>query len=56
MVILGYGFFIRPEFKEIAAGVVIFLFGILTLEEGFKAFSCVALEKILQNLSYTKTA
>lgn len=46
--ILGYGFWISPDFKEIAAGVAIFLFGMLTLEEGFKAFSGGTLEKILQ--------
>ncbi|WP_455756864.1 Na/Pi cotransporter family protein [Sulfurimonas sp.] len=48
LVILGYGFWISPDFKEIAAGVSIFLFGMLTLEEGFKAFSGGTLEKILQ--------
>jgi len=48
LVILGYGFWISPDFKEIAAGVAIFLFGMLTLEEGFKAFSGGTLEKILQ--------
>ncbi|MDB2405681.1 Na/Pi symporter, partial [Arcobacteraceae bacterium] len=48
LVILGYGFWISPDFKEIAAGVAIFLFGMLALEEGFKAFSGGTLEKILQ--------
>ena len=48
IIILGYGFWISPNFKEIAAGVAIFLFGMLTLEEGFKAFSGGSLEKILQ--------
>ena len=46
--ILAYGFWISPDFKEIAAGVSIFLFGMLSLEEGFKAFSGGTLEKILQ--------
>lgn len=46
--VLAYGFFISPDFKEISAGVAIFLFGMLTLEEGFKAFSGGTLEKILQ--------
>jgi len=46
--ILAYGFWISPDFKEIAAGVAIFLFGMLSLEEGFKAFSGGTLEKILQ--------
>ena len=48
LVVLGYGFWISPDFKEISAGVAIFLFGMLVLEEGFKAFSGGMLEKILQ--------
>ena len=36
--VLSYGFLISPDFKEIAAGAAIFLFGMLSLEEGFKAF------------------
>ena len=48
LAILAYGFWISPDFKEIAAGVSIFLFGMITLEEGFKAFSGGTLEKILQ--------
>ena len=46
--ILAYGFWISPNFKEIAAGIAIFLFGMITLEEGFKVFSGGTLEKILQ--------
>lgn len=37
--ILTYGFWISPNFKEIAAGVAIFLFGMLFLQQGFKAFT-----------------
>jgi len=48
LVILGYGFWVSPDFKEIAAGVSIFLFGMLFLEEGFKAFTGGMLEKLLQ--------
>jgi len=48
LAILAYGFWISPHFKEISAGVAIFLFGMLTLEEGFKVFSGGTLEKILQ--------
>jgi phosphate:Na+ symporter len=47
-ILLAYGFWISPDFKEIAAGISIFLFGMLSLEEGFKAFSGGTLEKILQ--------
>ncbi len=48
LIILTYGFWISPDFKEIAAGIAIFLFGMLTLEEGFKAFSGGILENILK--------
>jgi len=47
LIMLGYGFWISPDFKEITAGVSVLLFGMLTLEEGFKAFSGGTLEKIL---------
>lgn len=48
LILLAYGFWISPDFKEIAAGVAIFLFGMLSLEEGFKAFSGGGLEKVLR--------
>ena len=48
-VILGYGFWISPDFKTIAAGVSIFLFGMLSLEQGFQAFAGGTLERILKN-------
>lgn len=46
--VLGYGFWLSPDFKEISAGVAIFLFGMLSLEEGFRAFTGGPLEKILK--------
>ncbi len=46
--ILTYGFWVSPEFKMIAAGVAIFLFGMLSLEEGFKAFTGGTLESLLR--------
>ena len=48
LIILGWGFWISPEFKVIAAGVAIFLFGMLSLENGFKTFTGGLLEGILQ--------
>lgn len=48
LLILAYSFWVSPNFKEIAAGVSIFLFGMLFLEEGFKAFTGGLLEKLLQ--------
>jgi len=53
-IILSYGFWISPDFKEIAAGVAIFLFGMLSLEQGFKAFTGGALEKLLKRFTSSK--
>lgn len=46
--LLSYGFWLSDAFKGIAAGVSIFLFGMLSLEQGFKAFTGGVLERILQ--------
>ncbi len=46
--VLTWGFWVSPEFKEIAAGVAIFLFGMLSLEEGFRAFTGGFLERFLK--------
>ena len=46
--LLAYGFWVSPDFKAISAGVAIFLFGMLSLEEGFRAFSGGVLEKVLK--------
>ncbi len=48
VIILGYGFWISPNFKEIAAGVAVFLFGMMALEEGFRLFSGGLLERFLK--------
>ncbi|MCP5409864.1 MAG: Na/Pi cotransporter family protein [Chromatiaceae bacterium] len=48
LLVLAYGFWISPDFKEISAGVAIFLFGMLALEEGFKAFTGGLLERLLR--------
>lgn len=48
LLILAYGFWVSPDFKEISAGVAIFLFGMLALEEGFKAFTGGLLERLLR--------
>ena len=47
-VLLAYGFAVSVEFKTITAGVAIFLFGMLSLEEGFKTFTAGTLQKILR--------
>jgi len=46
--VLGWGFWVSPDFKTISAGVAIFLFGMLSLEEGFRAFTGGALERLLR--------
>lgn len=48
LLLLIYGFWISPEFKIIAAGVAIFLLGMVYLEQGFKVFTGGLLENILQ--------
>ena len=48
ILVLAYGFWVSPDFKEISAGVAIFLFGMLALEEGFKAFTGGLLERLLR--------
>jgi len=47
LAVLAAGFWISPNFKEIAAGVAIFLFGMIFLEDGFRAFTGGVLEKLL---------
>ncbi len=46
-VALGYGFWASTSFKDISAGVALFLFGMLCMEQGFKAYNGSALQKIL---------
>ena len=48
LIVLAYGFWVSPDFKEITAGVSIFLFGMLFLEDGFKAFTGGTLESVLR--------
>ncbi|MCW8926326.1 MAG: Na/Pi symporter, partial [Xanthomonadales bacterium] len=47
-IFLAYGFWVSEEFKAITAGVAVFLFGMISLEEGFKTFTGGTLEKILR--------
>ncbi len=48
ILVLAWGFWVSPDFKVISAGVAIFLFGMLSLEEGFRAFTGGALESLLR--------
>ncbi len=45
---LVIAFWFSPDVQEIAAGVAIFLFGMLMLEDGFKLFGGGLLERILE--------
>ncbi|WP_428603406.1 Na/Pi cotransporter family protein [Sedimenticola sp.] len=46
-VILAYGFWLSEDFKEISAGVAIFMFGMLSLEQGFRSFTGGILERLI---------
>ena len=46
--LLVYGFWISPNFQVICAGVAIFLFGVLLMEQGFRLFSGGYLERALE--------
>ena len=45
--VLAYGFWVSSSFKDISAGVAVFLFGMLCMEQGFKAYSGGALQRVL---------
>ena len=44
---LGLSFWLIPNFQEISAGVAILLFGMISLENGFKSFAEGPLKKLL---------
>ena len=48
LLVLSLGFWASSDFQEIAAGVAIFLFGMLMLEDGFRLFSGGFLERVLE--------
>lgn len=48
LLVLAAGFLISPDFQTISAGVAIFLFGMLSLEQGFNAFTGGLLERVLK--------
>ena len=48
LMILAYSLWISPDFTQVAAGVAIFLFGVLSLKQGFQGFSGGALQRILR--------
>ncbi|WP_299354853.1 Na/Pi symporter [uncultured Shimia sp.] len=54
LALLVFGFWTTPDLQEIVAGVAIFLFGMMMLEDGFKLFSGGLLEKILSHATASK--
>jgi phosphate:Na+ symporter len=55
LLVLSLGFWASNDFQEIAAGVAIFLFGMLMLEDGFKLFSGGFLERVLEKATGSVT-
>ena len=53
LIVLAWGFAASAAFQSVAAGVAIFLFGMLFLEEGFTAFTGGALERLLARSTST---
>ena len=51
--LLAFALWASPEFKQIAAGVAIFLFGMLSLENGFRRFTGGFLERVLRRTTNT---
>jgi phosphate:Na+ symporter len=51
LTLLVFGFWFSPDFQEIAAGVAIFLFGMLMLEDGFNQFGGGFLEQVLERVT-----
>jgi len=49
--LLALGFWFSADFKTIVAGIAIFLFGMLSLQQGFKFFTGGILERILRNVT-----
>lgn len=47
--LLLLGFWFSSDFKTISAGIAIFLFGMLSLQKGFRSFAGGMLESILRN-------
>lgn len=45
--LLAYGFWVSPNFQMISGGIAVFLFGMISLEESFKAFTGGSLESLL---------
>ena len=52
--VLAWGFWQSENFMQLAAGVALFMFGMLALEQGFQAFTGGVLEKVLGAATRTR--
>ncbi|WP_275096754.1 Na/Pi cotransporter family protein [Sedimenticola hydrogenitrophicus] len=53
-VILAYGFWLSDDFREISAGIAIFMFGMLSLEQGFRNFTGGMLERLIDRTTSSR--
>ena len=54
IVILAWGFWMSDDFLRLSAGVALFMFGMLSLEQGFQAFTGGVLERVLETTTDTR--
>jgi phosphate:Na+ symporter len=52
--ILAWGFWMSDDFLRLSAGVALFMFGMLSLEQGFQAFTGGVLERVLEASTGTR--
>jgi phosphate:Na+ symporter len=52
--ILAWGFWMDDDFLRLSAGVALFMFGMLSLEQGFQAFTGGVLERVLESSTRTR--
>jgi phosphate:Na+ symporter len=53
-IILAYGFWLSDDFREISAGIAIFMFGMLSLEQGFRTFTGGMLERLINRTTSSR--
>ncbi len=53
-VLLAWGFWLSDDFLRLSAGVALFMFGMLSLEQGFQAFTGGVLERVLAAATGTR--
>jgi len=53
-ILLAWGFWLSDDFLRLSAGVALFMFGMLSLEQGFQAFTGGVLERVLAAATGTR--